>query len=62
MKGRGKWTHSSISSLEHAQLLLSAFVLLSRHDSLENILGDIPQLGVLLLQQDDYACGLGVEG
>lgn len=58
---RGRWTHSSVSTLEHVQLLLCAAVLLSWYDGLEDLLGYVPELDVLLFQQDNHACGLGVE-
>lgn len=54
-------TYGSVSTLEHAQLLLGGSILIRRHDGLQNLLGDIPKLGVLILQQQHDAGGLGVE-
>ena len=63
-RGGIEWelTHSSICSLETVQFLLRAGVLLSWYDGLENLLSDIPKLDVLLFQQDNHSCRLGVEG
>ena len=55
-------THSSVGALEHVQLLLRGGVLVGRDDSLEGIFGDVPQLVVLALDQQDGAGALAVEG
>lgn len=54
-------TYSSVGAPEHVKLLLSGSVLLSRDDSLEGILGNVPELVVLLLEQDNDASALAIE-
>lgn len=54
-------TYSSVSGLEAVQLLCGALELLSGDDGLEDILGDVPELLVLLLEENDGAGALAVE-
>jgi hypothetical protein len=62
---KGWWrgvTYSAISSLEHIHLLLGLLILIGWDDALENLLVDVPELVMLVLEQDDGAGGLRVEG
>ena len=54
-------THSPIGALEHVQLLLCGGILVGRDHSLEGIFGNVPQLVVLALDQQDGAGALAVE-
>jgi hypothetical protein len=54
-------THSSVGTLKHCQLLLRGRVLVGRDHSLEGCLGDLPQLVMLILNQNNDAGALAVE-
>lgn len=55
-------THGSIRSLEHAQLGLSRRKVCRRNNTLEDLLRDIPQLLMIIVQEQDISRSLGVEG
>lgn len=46
---------------EHSQLLGRGLKVLGRNDGLEDLLGDIPELLVLVAEENDDAVGLRVE-
>lgn len=48
-------------SLEHVELLLGLGELVLGHLGLEDLLDKLPELLVLLVQEDNKACGLRVE-
>jgi hypothetical protein len=64
--GNGHWgeetgTYSSITSLEAIESCGSSGVFIRRQYTLHDLLRDLPQFIMFILQQDDNACGLGVE-
>lgn len=61
-KGRDGVTYGSVGTLEHVNLLLGGWEVLSRSNALQDLLGDLPQLLMLALEQQKDAGGLGVEG
>jgi hypothetical protein len=56
-----EWTYSAVSIPETTQSLAGMLPLVLRNVSLENSDHDVPELVVLLFEQDDQACGLRVE-
>lgn len=55
-------TYSSVSSAEAGDAVASRLPLVLRHDGFEDVAHDVPELVVLVFQEEDQACGLGVEG
>jgi len=55
-------TYRAITSLETIESLLGGAVLLRGYDALQDALCNIPELVMLLLDQEDDACTLAVEG
>lgn len=55
-------THGSVGALEHVELALGGGVGVLGHDGLQDVLCDLPDLLVLLLEQQDDARRLRVEG
>lgn len=68
-RARGHWkvrkesgdTHSAISSSEAIEFLLAGRPYLSRRNSLDTLLDDLPELVVFFSDEQDDACRLGVE-
>lgn len=55
-------TYSAVGSLEAVDLLLGAVKLVLGSEGLEDVDDVVPELFVVLVEQDDEAGGLGVEG
>jgi hypothetical protein len=55
------WTYGSVGSLEATNLLLSSGELLRRYDWLQDFENKVPELVVVLVEQNDEAGALGVE-
>lgn len=60
-KNKKTFTYRSITSLEPIQSLLRAGPRISRHNCLNDILHNLPQLIMLLLDQQNTSRSLGVE-
>jgi hypothetical protein len=54
-------TYGSVAGLEAVETLLGRGPLLSRNNCLKDLLGHLPELVMLLLDEQDNAGGLGVE-
>jgi hypothetical protein len=59
---RSGWTYSAIGTLEAIEFLLGGGECGTGHNTLQDVLGDIPELLMLLLCQKDDTGALGVEG
>jgi hypothetical protein len=61
--GRAGWncTYGSVGSLEATNLLLSGGELLRRYDWLQDLENKVPELVVVLVEQNNEAGALGVE-
>ena len=59
--GTGMRTYGSVSGLEAVETLLGRGPSLGWHDCLEDLLGHLPELVMLFLDQQDDAGGLGIE-
>jgi hypothetical protein len=55
------WTYGSVGSLEATNLLLSGGELLRRYDWLQDLENKVPELVVVLVEQNNEAGALGVE-
>lgn len=55
-------TYSSVTGAEASDAVAGRLPLVLGHDGFEDIAHDVPELVVLVLQEEDQACGLGVEG
>lgn len=56
------FTYSAVGSAEAADLLLGAFELVLGGEGLEDLDNVVPELLVVLVQEDNETSGLGVEG
>ena len=55
-------TYGSISTLEALELSICEGELLGWDDGGQDLAGDVPELIVGIAEEEDVACGLGVEG
>ena len=55
-------THGTVCSTEHLEAAHGTLERFSRQYRLVDVGDHVPELGVLLVEDDDHAAGLGVEG